>query len=64
MPSGEYTNGDAFNIIENEGAGYAVQHYCDGEEFKDPETTRLWNEAGTALENLVTYLERETGREF
>jgi hypothetical protein len=57
------TNGDAVDIIENEGLGYAVQHYISGDSFADAKTARLWNEADRALAALVTHLERETGRE-
>lgn len=61
---GEYTNGDAVDILENEGTGYAVQHYIDGDSFKDPETRRLWNEAALALNELESHLRKETGRDF
>lgn len=64
MPAATQTNGDAADIIENEGMGYAVQHYCDGDYFKDPETARLWAEAADALNALQQYVERETGREL
>lgn len=60
---GESTNGDAADIIENEGLDYAVMHYCSGDEFKDPETRRLWDAADKALEALCAYLSEETGRE-
>lgn len=56
------TNGDAMDILANEGVGYAVTGYCSGDHFKDPETTRLWNAAEEGLNNLTQYLERETGR--
>lgn len=58
-----YTNGDAVDILDNEGVGYAVRHYTSGSAFKDPETRKLWDAADNALGELVTYLERETGRE-
>lgn len=64
MPDrGEYTNGDAADIIENEGVGYAVQHYIDGEWFKDPVTALLWTAADNALTALLAHINRETGRE-
>lgn len=59
----EYTNGDACDIIVDEGVGYAVQHYCDGKYFKDPETAALWDAAGQALDTLVKHLIAETGRD-
>lgn len=62
MPD-KYTNGDAAAIIENEGLGYAVQHYTSGDQFKDPVTAALWNAADKSLTALVTHLARETGRE-
>ena len=64
MPErGQYTNGDAVDIIENEGVGYAVQHYISGDYFKDPVTAALWNAADKSLKALVEHLKRETGRE-
>lgn len=57
-------NGYAVDVIENEGTGYAVQHYIDGSEFKDPETARLWTEASDALNSLEEYLRNETGRDI
>lgn len=56
------TNGAAVDIIENEGIGYAILHYTSGSNFKDQETARLWDVAETALNDLVDYLEAETGR--
>ena len=58
-----YTNGDAIDLIENEGLDYAVRHYTSGSSFKDSDTGLLWDEAANALNNLVNHLERETGRE-
>lgn len=58
------TNGVAVDILENEGLAYAVRHYCDGSEFKDPMTTLLWDKADRALTELVEYLQNETGREI
>ena len=57
-----YTNGDAIDVIEDEGLGYAVQHYTSGP-FRDPETQRLWDAAASALNALEAHLERDTGRE-
>lgn len=62
--AGERTNGDAVDIIESEGLEYAVRHYIDGVEFKDPETVRLWVAAEAAMNSLVEYLQRETGRDL
>lgn len=57
------TNGWAVDTIENEGLEYAVRHYCDGSEFKDTHTALLWDKAARALDELVTYLVDETGRD-
>lgn len=64
MAEKEYTNGDAVDIIENEGVGYAVQHYVSGSWFKDDTTERLWTNAANALELLQDYLRKDTGRDF
>jgi hypothetical protein len=61
---GEYTNGTAIDIIENEGIGYAVLHYTSGDAFKDPETQIRWQNAAGSLEALIEYLQDETGREI
>lgn len=63
MPDRQATNGDAVDFIENDGLAYAVRHYCDGAYFKDPVTTLLWNQAASALDALVEYLQKETGRD-
>ena len=64
MPEPEYTDGDAVDIIENEGIAYAVQHYCDGWYFKNEETAALWTRADKALSELEAHLKRSTGRGF
>jgi hypothetical protein len=53
---GTRTNEEARLIIENEGVGYAVQHYISGDEFKDPKTAKLWNAADNALNKLLKHL--------
>lgn len=58
------TNGYAVDCIENEGTGYAVQHYISGSKFKDPETARLWTLAAETLDALEAHLREETGRDF
>lgn len=63
MSDEKYTNGDVIDRIEQEGIGYAIMHYMDSSHIKDPETVRLWDNASNALSELVTYLERDTGRE-
>lgn len=51
------TNTDAVDIIENEGIGYAVLHYCDADNFIDPKTQLLWKSAELALKDLQEHLE-------
>lgn len=63
MEKEQYTNGEAVDILDNEGMSYAVMDYCDGSYFKDPETAKLWDAAGKALEDLRQYLRKETGRD-
>lgn len=58
------TNNDAVDIINNEGIGYAVQHYCRSSSFKNPHTRELWNAAYISLKNLEDYLERTTERDI
>lgn len=60
----KYTNGDAVDIIENEGLEYAVRHYTSGDTFEDVSTTYLWNLAGTAMDALVLHLKKQTGRDI
>lgn len=62
MP-GDKTNGYAVDTIENEGLDYAVRHYCGADSFKDPKTRELWAAAEKGLNDLVKYLEDDTGRE-
>ena len=50
-------NHRAFITIENEGIGYAVDGYCGPDGFLDPETRRLWKQAGDALSELQSYLD-------
>lgn len=64
MGDRDHTNGDAADIIEDEGLDYAVRHYISGDEFNDPTTEKLWTEADKALTALVQHLERETGRDI
>lgn len=64
MPDEKKSNGYAADTIANEGAEYAVRHYCSGEIFKDPRTTELWNAAEKSLNDLIRYLNEETGRDL
>jgi hypothetical protein len=60
----QYTNGDAVDIIDNDGLAYAVRHYCDGSYFHDAVTAALWDKAADGLNELVRYLKKETGRDL
>lgn len=59
----KYTNGDAADIILNEGVEYAVRHYTSGDSFEDPKTAELWDKAAAGLSELLNYLSKQTGRE-
>jgi len=56
---GKLSNTRAAQIIGNEGIGYAVQSYINAEEFSDPMTVKLWNDACNALDLLEEYLQDE-----
>lgn len=61
MNDERYSDFDARDIIIDESAGYAVQHYCDHTDFKNPETARLWKQAEEALIELCEHLEVPEG---
>lgn len=44
-----YNNVDLANIIEDEGAGYAITDYVNAERIEDPETRALWIAAERAI---------------
>ena len=54
---GNWSNERACQIIANEGIGYAVQSYCNSEEFRDPVTRELWDKAEFALDALEEYID-------
>jgi len=56
--SPKYSNKRAFQIINQEGIGYAVQSYCSADDFADPRTVELWQKACDALNVLESYLEQ------
>ena len=64
MHDKKYTDGDAVDIIENEGLEYAVRHYCDGTYFESGKTGSYWTAAQRALNNLVDHLREQTGRDI
>lgn len=53
-----WSNYRAYRIIENEGTGYAVTGFCGSDEFKDPKTRELWQNARMALYSLEEYLKQ------
>lgn len=56
------SNETALFKLASEGTGYAVTDYCSGSSLEDPETARLWDEAGDALSKLINHLETATGQ--
>jgi hypothetical protein len=48
-------------VVNNEGLGYAVQHYLDSAQIEDPELAKQWGKARAALDiiemTLQDYLE-------
>jgi hypothetical protein len=58
------SNDEALDILNREGTGYAVQHYCSSEVFFDAKTRELWKVAGDALGALERHLEDATGRKL
>ncbi len=56
------SNEDLLNRIENEGIGYAIQHYygkLEEERALDEIAGRLWNNAYDSLKLLQDYLEKD-----
>ena len=56
----KYDDFEVQEICEDEGLDYAVRHYMGPESIKNPETARLWEEAGKALNALAEHLHLET----
>ena len=64
VPSEErFSNTDAARIIENEGSGYAVAHYCNFYNFQDEKMRELWKAAGDAISELEKYADQFEGDE-
>jgi len=57
------SNKQALSIANEEGIGYAVTNYCNGDDFVDPKTKKLWNKAGEILRKLQKHLEKSTNEE-
>lgn len=52
----KYTNKQVAEIVENEGLGYAVQHYMSSEDIKDKELAKQWEVAKGALNTITNIL--------
>lgn len=64
VPSEEqFSNFDARRIIDNEGVGYAVAHYCNFYNFQDEKMRELWKTAGDAISELKKYADQFEGDE-
>jgi hypothetical protein len=48
------------DIIENEGAGYAILHYTSASKIKSPKTRKLWSDAEKALKALIEHVGAES----
>lgn len=44
------------DIIEEEGLGYAIQHYISSKSIKDPKLAKLWIAAEEAMSKIIDYL--------
>jgi len=44
-------------VVENEGLGYAVQHYMSGKDIEDIHLAQLWDQAGDLLNEIDEILE-------
>lgn len=50
--------------VQQEGIGYAVQHYMSGKDIADPELAKLWDEAAAALDRLEKFFARNLGKDW
>lgn len=50
------TDQDVADIVNNEGLGYAVQHYMGHENIKNPELASWWQKAKTSLDAIEEIL--------
>lgn len=60
---GEFSNFDAFDIIQNEGIGYAIQSYCSGKDFKDAKLGKMWDKAKKILDEIENYVDTHSNDE-
>jgi hypothetical protein len=57
MADKKFTNHDVKVIINNEGIGYAIQHYCSYKDIKDKQMSDLWKQA----RNILIKIEKLAG---
>jgi len=43
---------DVARIVENEGIGYAVQHYMSGDTIENDHLRKLWKECAVLLDEI------------
>lgn len=46
-------------IIENEGLGYAIQHYMRGKDIADPKLAAMWDECRDLMDEIDRMCQRE-----
>jgi hypothetical protein len=46
-------------VIENEGLGYAIQHYMSGDHIADPALAKMWDDAAKLLSQIQDYVAQE-----
>lgn len=44
-------------VVEDEGLGYAIQHYMNGDSFEDRELAEMWDKCQELLEAIDKKLE-------
>lgn len=47
-------------ILENEGTGYAIQHYTSGYKIADPVLAKMWDECKERMFAIEQYIEART----
>ncbi len=58
MNSEKLSNEDVWSIVENEGLGYAIQHYMSYNRIADPILAEKWKQAAQLLDEIDTLLDR------
>lgn len=64
MKKEKFDNERVQTIINNEGIGYAVQHYCGHKDIADPEISKAWKKAAKALNHLEDLVKEKVKEEF